>query len=126
MSCGVRSACKGRAKSRKRVTSALSRLVSVEMYPASSVASGFDLSQLLGQHFRRAFDHSQRIANLVRESGGKLAESGETLGTPRLGLRLLEAAVRFGEGLSQFLIALRLAAALNHEAVHHHRSEKEE
>ena len=29
--------------------------------------------QFLGQHFSRAFDHSERVTNLVRQSRGELA-----------------------------------------------------
>jgi hypothetical protein len=31
------------------------------------------LAELLGQHFRRAFDDTEGIANLVSQSGGELA-----------------------------------------------------
>src|SRR5258706_488210 len=61
------------------------------------------LPELLSQHFRRALDYSQRIANLVGESGRELAQSGETLGPPGLGLRLLQAAVGLGKGPGQLL-----------------------
>jgi len=48
----------------KLVTRALSRLTSVEMYPANSRASSSDACNFWS-HFSRAFDHSERIANFV-------------------------------------------------------------
>src|SRR5271167_2746040 len=74
------------------------------------------LAEFLGQHFRRAFDYAEGIANLVGKSGRELAQSGEALGTARLGLGLLQAEIGFGESLRQFLIALGLAPVLDHKA----------
>ena len=91
--CGERSRCSGRAKSRNRVTSALRRFTSVEIYPASSLASGFERFEFLIQHFRGAFDYPERIADFVGEAGGELAERGEALGAAGFGLNLLEAAI---------------------------------
>ncbi len=53
--------------------------------------------QLLVQHLRRPFDHSQRIANLVCEPGGHLPQSRQPLRTPRLFLSLLQLAIGLGQ-----------------------------
>ena len=57
--------------------------------------------QLLLQHFRRAFDHAERIADFVRQPGGKLAESGEALGAARVGFGAAQLAIGFLERLAR-------------------------
>ena len=69
--------------------------------------------QFLLQHFRRAFDHAERIADFVREARRKLAERCQALGAARVGLGALQLAVRFFEELGERLIARDLAAIVH-------------
>ena len=73
--------------------------------------------QFLLEHFGRAFDHAERIADLVREARRKLAESGEALRAARIGFGALQLAVRLFESLGELAIALDLVAIVHHEAV---------
>ena len=77
----------GRAKSRKRVTSALVRSTSLEMNPASSCDTALSAFDVLQQHLGRSFDRAQRIPNLVRQARRKLAQRGQPLVAPRPSLR---------------------------------------
>ena len=82
--------------------------------------------QFLRKHFRRAFDHAERIADFVRETSGKLAESGEALGAAGIGFGAAQLAVGLLEALGKFAVAPDLAAIFHHEAVDEHRREEEE
>ena len=84
--------CSGRAKSRKRVISELVRSTSEEMNPAISARLRFRLDDL-AQHFGRSFHGAQRIAQLVRQAGGELAQRGQPFGAAHRGLGFLQTAV---------------------------------
>src|SRR3982075_3430732 len=62
---------------------------------------------------------------LTRHPRRKLPERCQSLRSPSLRLRLLEAAVCLGQSFRQCLIALGLTPVLDNTAVYHHRSEKE-
>src|SRR5258708_23078272 len=78
------------------------------------------------QHFRRAFDYPERVANLMRQTGGHLPESRQALRAARFLLRLLQLAIGFRQRFGELLIALDLPPIFHHEAVDHHGGKEKE
>ena len=62
----------------------------------------------------------------MRQPRGKLTQGRQPFRPPRLCLRLLQAAVGFGQCLRQFLIAFRLPLCLDHKPIHHRARQKKE
>src|SRR5215469_2199040 len=87
---------------------------------------GLRRAEFLTEHFRRAFDDAQRIADFVSESSGELAERGEAFGAAGFGLSALKLAVRIGERFRKRLIASDLAAIFNDEAIDQDGGQEEE
>ena len=115
----------GRAKSRKRVTSALARFTSLDIYPASSLARGFEFSS-----FRLSVSADPLITPRgLRISCASPAEScpraASRLGTPRFGLGPFQLAIGFRQLFGHLLILHGLAPVLQGEAVYHNGRQKE-
>ena len=72
----------GRANCRNRVTSELVRSTSVEMKPGHFARHFVLRAELLVQHFGRRLDGAQRIAQLVRQARGELAQRRQSVGAP--------------------------------------------
>jgi len=73
---------------RKRVISELQRSTSEAMKPAISLRHLVFRCQAVGEHFRRSANGAERVAQLMGEAGGELAERGQAVGAaaslPRL------------------------------------------
>ena len=103
----------------------LRRLTSELMYPASSLASGFE-SSTFAEHFGGAFDDAERVANFVSEACGELSEGGETFGAAGIGFGAAQLAIGFLEAFGELLVLVDLLAIFQDESVHHDGGEIKE
>ncbi len=80
----------------------------------------------LRKHLGGAFDDAQRVANLVRQAGGKLPQRRQSFRPPRFLFGAAQLAVGFLERLRKRLVSLHLPLVLHGELIHQNRRQKEE
>ena len=93
--------------------------------PASSRASSSESFKFLGQHFGRAFDHSERIANLMRQACRQLTQRRQSFRSAGFRLCLSQAPIGLRQLFGEVLVEPRLATTLLRKTVHQHGREKE-